>query len=89
MTLLHVIWDSVPVRILLLVLVIMVLYLIRLSTILSCRQGVLDQEPVDRGLKLHAQLPSYDAMILHPRYWHLWTVRQWLTWLGESKDNRL
>lgn len=24
------------------------------------------------------KLPSYDAMLYSPRYWHLWTKQQWV-----------
>jgi hypothetical protein len=26
-------------------------------------------------------LPHYYAMVLHPGYWHLWTVDQWRAWV--------
>ncbi|WP_175689672.1 hypothetical protein [Burkholderia anthina] len=29
---------------------------------------------------------SYRAMVFHPRYWHLWTVRQWKTFTTTNQN---
>lgn len=33
-------------------------------------------------------LPSYEAMMM-PRYWHLWTVQQWLKWLEIKRSENI
>lgn len=42
------------------------------------RSEFIDQPP---HLQAYLSLPSYDGMMLNPRYWLLWTKAQWDKWL--------
>jgi hypothetical protein len=33
-------------------------------------------------------LPSYDAMLFHPKYQLLWTATHWRNWVGRSMNAR-
>ena len=32
---------------------------------------------------LYSNLPSYEAMMFMPKYWHLWTTKQWINYIKE------
>lgn len=36
----------------------------------------------DSHLDNYSNLPSYNDMLLHPRYWLLWTTAHWRAWLA-------
>lgn len=49
---------------------------IRNWCVYSIRIAFINQKPA-----AYRQLPSYDAMMQNPRYWHMWTKKQWDKWL--------
>ena len=34
--------------------------------------------------KRYNKLPSYDAMLFNPRYWGMWTQKQWDSWIDKQ-----
>lgn len=36
---------------------------------------------------LYSKLPTYDAMIVNPAHWKLWTGKQWEAWLLKEESN--
>jgi hypothetical protein len=43
---------------------------------------VLNELSRRHGTAGYKALPSHEAMVFNPRYWHLWSVRQWEKWVG-------
>ena len=43
---------------------------------------VLNELSRRHGVAGYKALPSHEAMLFNPRYWHLWSVRQWEKWVG-------
>lgn len=69
---------------LLTVYVVLAFVLIRNNRVLSVRIAFIDcrsdWEPRYRCL------PSYDAMLLHPRFWLLWTFADWTAWVDRKQS---
>lgn len=40
---------------------------------------------VNDRLRTYEALPSYDAMLYHPKYWLLWTRAHWFAWLARRE----
>ncbi len=70
---------------LLAVLLLVLAFLYRNNLTCNARFAVLEKWPLGRNLEIYEALPSYDAMLCRPRYWHIWTVRQWIRY-AESLD---
>lgn len=56
--------------------VLLAMFLIRNNRTFTIRTEIL----YVHGLDAYMELPSYDAMIFHPKHWHRWTVWQWMEW---------
>ena len=54
-----------------------VLALIRNECVCNVRLAFVDDDLLYRGGAYH-RLPSYTAMLYSPRYWRLWTKKQWI-----------
>jgi hypothetical protein len=54
-----------------------VLALIRNECVCNVQLAFLDDDLLYRG-GAYDSLPSYTAMLYSPRYWHLWTKKQWI-----------
>ena len=50
---------------------------LRNASVLRVRLAFIDDTALYLGGKYDA-LPSYDAMYYNPRYWLLWTKKQWV-----------
>jgi hypothetical protein len=70
------------IAILLALAVLLVFVAVRNGAVLQSRLAILDVKPISKGLDLHNALPSYEAMLFHPKYWLLWTAPHWLAWVG-------
>lgn len=39
----------------------------------------------DLYARVYVYLPEWESMIVNPRYWHLWTVKQWVRWADRQQ----
>jgi hypothetical protein len=58
-----------------------IVFLVRNNMVCAARIAVIDLPDFPRS---YHRLPSYDAMLLHPKYMLLWTSKHWLAWLERS-----
>ena len=54
-----------------------VLSLIRIECVYRARTAFLDNDSLYRS-GAYNRLPTYSDMVHSPRYWHLWTKKQWI-----------
>jgi hypothetical protein len=55
---------------------LLAMFVVRNNRTIAIRMAILDTH----GLDAHQKLPSYDAMVFHPKHWHRWTMWQWMEW---------
>lgn len=39
---------------------------------------------IDNEYNKYKELPSYESMFVNPKYFHLWTTKQWLSFLEKN-----
>jgi hypothetical protein len=37
---------------------------------------------LNKNLELYQKLPEYDAMVISPKYYFLWTTAHWIAWIN-------
>jgi hypothetical protein len=47
------------------------------------RHFIYEVEPFPEA---YDRLPDYDAMMVNPKYWLLWTANHWKTWLARNSQ---
>lgn len=56
--------------------------LIRNQRVYAIRTYLLSEEDLWRK-GYYSTLPDYESMLQNPKYWGLWTVKQWKRWAEE------